>query len=263
MNSEETRKICIASGKGGVGKTVVTANLGISLAQSGVKTILVDADLDMANLEMILGMEGRPITLQDVMKDEADIEDSIYNVRGQENLKFVPAGISPNQFRRMDPDKFKRIIDQLTDKTQMLILDSPAGIGKDTISCFNACEETLLVVTPESISAADASKAKNASEKMGAEVKGAIVNRIHEKRYGMNDKEITSFLNTPILVKIKEDPKVRKAVSEKEPMIDRYPEHEFSQRIKELTKELIGKRHIKKKPKKKGLLSKLKGIFSR
>ena len=65
------RIIAIASGKGGVGKTMLTANLGLTIAKSGKRVVMLDADLDMANLELSLGMEGRPITLQDVLKSVA------------------------------------------------------------------------------------------------------------------------------------------------------------------------------------------------
>lgn len=263
MYEEETRRICIASGKGGVGKTVVTANLGVALSQAGKKTLIVDADLDMANLEMVLGMEGRPITLQDVMRGEADVQDTVYELKGHKNLRVVPGGISPHQFRRMDPDKFERVIKNLSEYCDILLLDAPAGIGKDTISCFNACEETLLVITPSSISAADASKAKNAAEKMGSSVKGIIVNRVQEENYGMNDKEIASFLNAPILAKIKEDDKVRKSMSDRTPIIDTHPNNPFSQKIRDLAGELTGETHIKKERQKQGILAKLKGIFKR
>lgn len=261
MAEEETRRICIASGKGGVGKTVIALNLGLALGKSGKDVILLDADLDMANLEVVLDMQGRPITLQDVMKEEADIEDAIYSIEGQE-ARVVPAGISPNEFRRMDPDKFERVMDDLSKECDIILVDAPAGIGKDTISCFNACQETLLVATPETISAIDASKAKTVSEKMGSPVKGVVMNRVPEKRYGMNNKEITALLNTPVISEIKEDPKIRKAVEEKKPVIDYYPEHQFTKEIKDLTQQLIGKAY-KKKKKKTGILSKLKGIFKR
>lgn len=263
MAEEENRKICIASGKGGVGKTVITSNLAIALGRTGVDTLVVDADLDMANLEMVLGKEGRPITLQDIIKGSAEPQDAIYEL--EDNVRFVPAGISPTQFRRMDPDKFKRIVDELSQKCDVLLMDAPAGVGKDTIACFNACDETILVITPESIATADASKTKNISEKMGSEITGVVVNRIQEKRYGMNDKEITSFLNASILANIKEDPKVRKSVSERKPMLNYYPKSQFSESIYDLAEKITGEAYTgeKKKVEKGGILAKIKGIFSR
>ncbi len=259
MEEEKTRKICVASGKGGVGKSIITLNLGLSIARTGEEVIIVDADIDMANLEMLLGMQGRPITLQDVLKDEANIEDAIYNIRGEE-AKLVPAGISPTQFGRMDPDKLERITEKLAEKCTVLILDAPAGVGKDTIACFNATDETYLVVTPETLSAADASKTKKIAEKMGSEIKGVILNRVPEERYGMNDKEITTLLNAPIITKIKEEPEIRKALTEEEAVINHLPESEFTQKIKELTKDIVGKEtHIREKE--KGIMEKIKSIF--
>lgn len=263
MPEETARKICIASGKGGVGKTLVTANLGLALGELGYSTIIVDADLDMANLEMVLGMEGRPITLQDVIKGNSDIEDTVYTIKGSDNTKIVPAGISPRQFRRMDPDKFERAINRLAEQCDILIVDAPAGIGKDTIACFHACEELLLVATPESISAADALKARNVAEKMGCEIKGAVVNRVHEKNYGMSNKEIQSFLKTKVLAQFNETPIIRKSTSERKPMTLHYPENKFTKEMYNLAEALTGKTYIKKEKEKKGILSKLKNIFNR
>lgn len=260
MEKKKARKICIASGKGGVGKSLITLNLGLSMARAGEEVIIMDADIDMANLEMLLGMQGRPITLQDVMRNEANIEDAIYDIPG-EKARFIPAGISPTQFRRMDPDRLKRVTDKLAEKCTVLLMDAPAGVGKDTISCFNASDETFLVVTPETISAADASKAKNVAEKMGSEVKGIILNRVPEKRFGMSDKEITTLLNAPILIKIEEEPEIRKAIVEEEPVINHLSESKFTKKIKELTKEIIGETYTEEE--KKGIIDKIKSIFSR
>ncbi len=257
---EKGRKICISSGKGGVGKSLITLNLGLSIGKTGEDVIILDADIDMANLEMMLGMQGRPITLQDVMRNQANIQDAIYEIPGEE-ARFVPAGISPTQFRRMDPDKLKRVVDKLAEQCDILLIDSPAGVGKDTIACFNAVDEVFLVVTPETISAADASKTKKVAEKMGAEIKGIILNRLHEKRYGMNDKEITTLLNAQILTKIEEEPEIRKAIKEEEPVIAHLPESQFTKKIKELTQKITGKTYTEEIE--KGIMDKIKSIFSR
>ncbi len=261
MPEEKARKICIASGKGGVGKTVIAANLALALGETGYETIVLDADLDMANLEMVLGMEGRPITLQDVIQGDADIEDTVYNIKGSKKAKLVPAGISPSQFRRMDPDKLERAVNRLSEQCDILLVDAPAGIGKDTISCFSSCDEVILIVTPESTSAADALKTRNVAEKMGCEVKGAAVNRLSEKNYGMSDKEIRAFLKAPVLAQFKETDTVKKSISESKPMVTNYPENEFTTEVYNLAEAITGKTYIKKKKKKKSILSKIKSIF--
>lgn len=86
------RIITLASGKGGVGKTSITANLGIALVQRGNKVLLVDADVAMANLSLLLGMQSSPITLHDVLLGEATIRDATYD--GPGGVHFIPSGLS-------------------------------------------------------------------------------------------------------------------------------------------------------------------------
>lgn len=95
-----TRVITVASGKGGVGKTTITANLGVALSTYGEETIVLDADVAMANLELILGMEGKSVTLHDVLSGEAAIEDAIYE--GPGGVKVIPAGIYLKDYVKYD-----------------------------------------------------------------------------------------------------------------------------------------------------------------
>lgn len=186
------RTIAIASGKGGTGKTTLVANLGIVMGRLGKKVILVDADLDMANLELVLGMESRPITLQDVINGDADVRDALYDVA--KNVKFVPAGVSPSQFRRVDPEKLSNVISRLGTLADIILLDCPAGVGRDTIACFSACRQTLLVITPEPMAATDAYKTKIVAERMGSEVIGVVVNLAKGTGNELKDKEISLSL---------------------------------------------------------------------
>ncbi len=249
-----TKAVAIASGKGGVGKTTIVANLGLAIAKLGKKVIMVDADLDMANLELVLGMEGRPITLQDVLKGEAGINDAIYEV--SENAFFIPAGISPSKFRRVDPEKFADIIKTLEGMADFVLLDCPAGIGKDTIACFSACKETILVMTPDPLSITDAYKTSIAAAKMGAELTGIILNMIKNTKGELKEKEITSLLNVPILARINYNPAVAESVFKGKPLVTQDSSNDFTVEVMKLASKLTGVPYIPEQPK-KSLFSKL------
>lgn len=232
------RIIAVASGKGGVGKTTLVANLGIALANLKKKVIMVDADLDMANLELVLGMEGRPITLQDVLNGETEPQNAVYNVG--ENAKFVPAGISPSQFRRVDPEKLQRTVLEYSGNADFVILDCPAGVGRDTIACFASAKEVILIVTPEPISATDAYKTKIVAEKMGCEIIGIVVNMVKGLKGELSDREIETLLESQILVKINEDPLVRECVASGRPLVRQYPVSPTTLLINKLASQLAG-----------------------
>ncbi len=243
-----SKAIAIASGKGGVGKTTITANLGLALSKLGKKVIMVDADLDMANLELVLGMEGRPITLKEVISGEAEINDVLYEV--DKNAWFVPAGISPQQFKRIDPDKLITIIKEFKKKADYVLVDCPAGIGRDTIACFAACSETILVMTLEPMSATDGYKTYLTAEKMGSEVKGVILNMIKKTKGELSEKDITSLLNVPILARIKVDEELKKSVLKGKPLIKTNESNESIQEIIKTASEITGIPYTKKQAKK-------------
>jgi len=255
------RIIAVASGKGGVGKTTMVANLGIALANLGKKVIMVDADLDMANLELVLGMEGRPITLQDVLNGEAQSQDAVYNVT--ENARFVPAGISPSQFRRVDPEKLQRTVLEYSGNADFVLLDCPAGVGRDTITCFAACKEVILIVMPEPISATDAYKTKIVAEKMGAEITGFVINMIKGTKGELSARELESLLECPILARVSEDPLVRECVTAGKPIVRQYPTSPTTQVINKLASDLSGVAPFKAVSPKNSIFGRLFGFLKR
>jgi len=254
------RIIAIASGKGGVGKTMLTANLGLVIGESGKRVIMLDADLDMANLGLLLGMEGRPITLQDVLNEEAEIQDIIYNV--SENAKFVPAGISPSQFKRVDPERLANIIRKLEAFADFILLDCPAGIGRDTIACFEACKETILITTTAPISVTDAFKAKKAAERMGSEIIGVVVNMMKGGEKGMKESEISSLLQAPIIGRIPLTDEIRNSTFTGKPFITVTKNDNLISRFYDIAYHITGEK-IKPKKKNKGLFDMLFGFLKR
>ena len=135
------RVIVVASGKGGVGKTTITANLGVALSTFGEETLVLDADVAMANLELILGMEGKSVTLHDVLSGDASIEDAIYE--GPGGLKVVPAGISLDGLRKIKLDRLEDALETILQDTDILLIDAPAGLEKDALASIAAAQEIV------------------------------------------------------------------------------------------------------------------------
>jgi len=233
------RVIAIVSGKGGVGKTAIVANLGISLARLGKKVIMVDTDMQMANLGLMLGMEGRPITLQDVLLGESGLMDAVYDV--QNSAQFVPSGLSMEKFKRVDEDKLVGIVNELSKRTDIVLLDTPAGVGPDVMATLRASQEVLIVTMGEAIAVADAMKVILVSERqLGLKVIGIVVNMFKGLKQEMSAKEIKKTLQSDVLVVIPEDPQLRSCSLEGVPVVVKHPTAPSAMIINELAGKIAG-----------------------
>ncbi len=254
--------IAIASGKGGTGKTTIAANLAVALAKLGKKVAVLDADIAMANLELIMGLEGKPVTLNDVLAGKASIREAIY--KGPEGVLVIPAGVSLEKFRRANPEKLEEVLKEINDLVDILIIDCPAGIGKETLIALSASDGVILVVNPEISSISDALKVIAIAKRLGTQILGAIVNRVSNESTELSVKAIQTILEVPVLGVVPEDPHVRKAAAFGTPLVIMYPDSPATQAIMKIAAKLIGEKYeakIKEK-KKEGFISKLlKGLF--
>ncbi|WP_202319507.1 septum site-determining protein MinD [Archaeoglobus neptunius] len=257
------RTITIASGKGGTGKTTIAANLGVSLSQLGHDVTIVDADITMANLELILGMEGLPITLQNVLAGEARIDEAIYV--GPGGVKVVPAGVSLEGLRKANPEKLEDVLTQIMESTDILILDAPAGLERSAVIAIAAAQELILVVNPEIASITDGLKTKIVAERLGTKVLGVVVNRITTLGIDMAKNEIEAILEARVIGMIPDDPEVRKAAAYGKPVVLRSPNSPAARAIRELAERIAGvKKRVPaevKEKKKEGALAKMLRIF--
>jgi septum site-determining protein MinD len=271
--------ITIASGKGGTGKTTVSANLGIALAQLGRNVIILDADIEMANLELHLGLEGMKTTLHTVLAGEADIKDAIYDAVGE--VRVVPAGMSIDSLRKVEYDNLKGVLAELRGMCEILLIDVPSGIGRPVIVTLSAGEEILLVTTPEISAMSDVLKTKIVAKKLGASILGVVLNRALFDRSDLAVNEVETILETKVVSVIPEDPELKLSLSTGQPAILESPNSQAVKAIKKLALELVGEaeseeegeegveKKIVRKPRKQkklrkaGLKDRIRGIFRR
>lgn len=243
--------ITIASGKGGAGKTILTASLGAAIAGFGKDVTVLDADIEMANLELHFGLEGMKTTLYDVLRNRADIKDAVY--RGPGGVKVVPSGISLYKLRKAELAKLKDILEELLKSTDVLLIDAPPGIGSEVVAVLAAGQELLLVVTPEFTSMPGALKTKEVAKKLGTHVLGAVVNRAGHDESDLKVEEVEAILGLKVLGVVPEDPEIRRSVAAGQPVVLRSPDSPAALAIKKLAAELIGVKYTPPAP--KGLLS--------
>lgn len=148
--------IAVTSGKGGVGKTFVSANLAAALAKRGHKVLVLDADLGLANLDVVLNLYPKT-TLHDVFTGKARLEDAILPAPG--GFSVLLAGSGMVEYSRLTPevrDEFLRIISSLVPHYDVVLLDTGAGISDVVLFAVSLASEVLMVATPEPTSLTDA-----------------------------------------------------------------------------------------------------------
>lgn len=151
-----TRVFAITSGKGGVGKTNIVANLGFTLTQLGKKVLIFDADLGLGNLDVMLGIAPR-FNLSHVISGEKEIDEVL--IDGPGHMQILPAASGIHELTRLTPEQKRQILtelDRLIEPIDVLLIDTAAGISSNVLYFNVAAQEILVVVCPEPASITDA-----------------------------------------------------------------------------------------------------------
>jgi septum site-determining protein MinD len=253
-----TRIICIASGKGGVGKTTLTSNLGTALSEFGKETMVIDANLTNANLGFHLGIPLYPKTMHDVLRGEAHITEALYIHNS--GLRVIPAGLSIEDLKRTTPDKLSEVILDLVGEPQIILIDCAAGLGREALSAIESADETLIVTTPDLPSVTDALKTANISEQLGAQITGVVLNRITGAPYELTIGEVESMVGHNVIAAIPEDPRIREAIAVKMPIVQYRPNSPSAIKIRKCAADIAGIEFYVRTP---GLFSRLFSFFRR
>src|SRR5688572_10906807 len=152
------RAIVITSGKGGVGKTTTTANLGAALAQLGHSVVLVDADIGLRNLDVVMGLENRIVYhLVDAIRGRCALAKALIRDRRVENLWMLPASQTDDK-DAVTPEEMKELIRELKSTHDFVLIDCPAGIEQGFKNAIAGADEAIVVATPEVASIRDADR---------------------------------------------------------------------------------------------------------
>tara|TARA_R110002126_G_scaffold28577_2_gene95310 strand:+ start:3387 stop:4217 length:831 start_codon:yes stop_codon:yes gene_type:complete len=159
--------VLVTGGKGGVGKTTVCANLGVQLAKSGLRVLMVDLDLGLANLDLVLGLESGS-TVEDALQQGVSLGDCVRE--GPGGVHVLPAGSGSESMGRLDTLGRNRLIRALADlalEYDLVVGDSAAGIGPDVLEFASIADRVLLVTTPDLTALTDAYGVIKALDQLG------------------------------------------------------------------------------------------------
>ncbi len=243
-----SRIITVTSGKGGVGKTNISVNTALYLAAQGYSTCLFDADMGLANVDILLGYYPE-FTLEDVLLKKKSIKDII--IKTPSGLDIIPGSSGVKMLADPEPDQMEDIVESLSglEEYDFFIFDTSAGISKNVVSFCMTSPEIVLVITPEPTSITDAYALLKilCLNKIDSTVMIAINQcmsmEVANKLYSKFKEVVQKNLNIDIfpLGTIPLDPNVSKAVKQQEPLISVFPNSDAAKGIKNVARYLISK----------------------
>jgi septum site-determining protein MinD len=216
------RRIVLTSGKGGVGKTTTTANLGAVLAKRGHRVVVVDADIGLRNLDLVLGVEKRIVfDLVEVVEGRCQLRQALIKDKRLENLSILPAAQTRDK-TAISELQMADVVAQLGDLCDYVLIDCPAGIEHGFRNAIAGASEAIVVTTPEVSAIRDADRVIGKLHERGLPVR-LIVNRLRPEMVRSGDmlsvEDVTDILSAELLGIIPEDEEVIDSTNKGEPIV--------------------------------------------
>ncbi|WP_060528526.1 MinD/ParA family protein [endosymbiont of Ridgeia piscesae] len=244
VNPEPVRVIAVTGGKGGVGKTNISVNLGVAMAEMGRRVMLLDADLGLANIDVMLGLHPE-FDLSHVMRGERRLEEIL--VTGPHGMKVVPGASGVQKMAELSTAQHVGLINafsELANDVDVLLIDTAAGISDQVVSFSRAAQEVVVVVCDEPASITDAyAIIKLLNREHGVSRFRVLANMVRTVQEGrdlynkmcrVTDRYLDAMLS--YMGSIPYDEQLRKAVKAQRPVVDSFPRSKAAQAFKNLAK---------------------------
>ena len=214
--------IVITSGKGGVGKTTTTANIGIGLSRLGKKVIVIDTDLGLRNLDVVMGLENRIVyNLVDVIEGSCRLKQALIKDKRFPELYLLPSAQTKDK-TSVSPEQMKKLIEDLKNEFDYILLDCPAGIEQGFQNAIAGADRSIIVTTPEVSAIRDADRIIGLLEAKGIKQNSLLINRLRVDMVRRGDmmsvEDVTEILAIDLLGVIPDDEKVVIATNQGEPV---------------------------------------------
>ncbi len=215
--------IVVTSGKGGVGKTTTTANVGTGLAMLDKKVVLIDTDIGLRNLDVIMGLENRIVyNLVDVIEGTCRIRNALIKDKRYPNLYLLPSAQTRDK-SAVSPEQMKKLVDELRDEFDYIILDCPAGIEQGFKNAIAGADRALVVTTPEVSAVRDADRIIGLLEANEMKQTHLIVNRIRmdmvKRGDMMSSDDVSEILAIDIIGIVPDDESIVISANQGEPLV--------------------------------------------
>jgi septum site-determining protein MinD len=219
----KSRVLVITSGKGGVGKTTTTANLGTALAMLGQKVVMLDTDIGLRNLDVVMGLENRIVfDIVDVVNGNCKIKQALIKDKRLEGLCLLPAAQTKDK-TAITPHQMKNLTNELRKEFDFILVDCPAGIEQGFKNAISGADDAIVVATPEISSVRDADRIIGLLEAAGLSNSKLIINRMRSKMVKRGDmmdiEDILDILSIDLLGVVPEDEAIIVSTNRGEPAV--------------------------------------------
>lgn len=215
--------IVVTSGKGGVGKTTTTANIGAGLAKLGYKTVLVDTDIGLRNLDVVMGLENRVVyNLVDVVEGNCRLKQALIRDKAMNHMCLLPSAQTRDK-TAVSPEQMKKLVEQLTQEFDFVILDCPAGIEQGFKNAIAGANRAIVVTTPEVSAIRDADRIIGLLEAEEMQQIDLIINRLRMDMIRRGDmmsvEDVVDILAINLIGAIPDDEQIVVATNQGESLV--------------------------------------------
>lgn len=215
--------IVVTSGKGGVGKTTTSANVGTGLAAMGKKVVLIDTDIGLRNLDVVMGLENRIVyNLVDVIEGKCRVKQALIKDKRHQSLYLMPSAQTKDK-SAVTPQQMVKMIQQLKEQFDYIILDCPAGIEQGFQNAIAGADRALVVTTPEVSAIRDADRIIGLLEAKEFKQIDLIINRLRydmvKRGEMMTAADVVDILSIPLIGIVPDDENVVIATNQGEPLV--------------------------------------------
>ncbi|MGX9135410.1 septum site-determining protein MinD [Rummeliibacillus sp. JY-2-4R] len=261
--------IVITSGKGGVGKTTTTANLGTALALQNKKVCLIDTDIGLRNLDVILGLENRIIyDLVDTVEGRCKIQQALVKDKRFDDLLYLLPAAQTSDKNAVTPQQMMTLVEELKLDFDYVLIDCPAGIEQGYKNAVAGADRAIVVTTPEISAVRDADRIIGLLEQEEIEPPKLIINRIRPQMMKNGDSldvnEITTHLSIDLLGIIPDDEHVIRSSNKGEPIVME-PSTQAAIAYRNIVRRILGESVplMSLEHEHKGVFAKIKSLFAR